>query len=293
MARRVKLLTGHRIPLVTIVGPTASGKSQLAVDLAEQYGGEIICADSRTVYKGMDIGTAKPSREERTRVAHWGLDLVGPGQKMTAALFQEYAYGAIEDIRRRGKIPFLVGGSGLYIDSILFDYTFNRSLDGARSAEDRKTYGVKKSSAVYTKHSTVDGQIIPDNSFIQSKVTTLGDIIVVGIATNRQVLRQRIVHRIEHMLHNGVVEESICLGSLYGWSHSAMTGNIYELLRGITMEDQRQISEVTQKAVIKDWGLAKRQMTWFQRNPYIAWGTPKDAREYISCMIDHRYDTIV
>ena len=96
-------------PLVVIVGPTASGKSGLAMKLAEQFGGEIICADSRTVYKGMDIGTAKPSAQDQARVKHWGLDLVEPNEPFSVADFQKYAYEKIADIRARGKIPFLVG----------------------------------------------------------------------------------------------------------------------------------------------------------------------------------------
>ena len=96
-------------PLVVIVGPTASGKSALAIDLAEQFGGEIICADSRTVYKGMDIGTAKPSAEDQARVPHYGLDLIEPGERFSAVDFKNYATEKIADIRERGKIPFLVG----------------------------------------------------------------------------------------------------------------------------------------------------------------------------------------
>jgi tRNA dimethylallyltransferase len=111
-------------PLVVIVGPTASGKSALAIELAEQFGGEIICADSRTVYKGMDIGTAKPSLEDQARVPHWGLDLVDPNEPFSVADFQTYAFEKIADVRSRGKIPFLVGGSGLYIDAVIFEFKF-------------------------------------------------------------------------------------------------------------------------------------------------------------------------
>src|SRR5215216_6778680 len=111
-------------PLITIVGPTASGKTSLAVELAEQFGGEIICADSRTVYRGMDIGTAKPSKADQKRVPHWGIDLVDPDQKFSAADFKVYANQKIKEIRARGHIPFLVGGTGLYVDAVIFDYQF-------------------------------------------------------------------------------------------------------------------------------------------------------------------------
>ena len=102
-----------QLPLVVIVGPTASGKTALAVRLASHYNGEIICADSRTVYKGMDIGTAKPTAEERALAPHWGLDLVEPNEGFSAADFKAYATATIDQIRARGAVPFLVGGTGL------------------------------------------------------------------------------------------------------------------------------------------------------------------------------------
>ena len=103
----------EKLPLVVIVGPTASGKTALAIKLAEQCGGEIICADSRTVYKEMDVGTAKPTAAEQHQVPHWGLDLVRPDQRFTAADFKLYAEQKIKEIRERGHIPFVVGGTGL------------------------------------------------------------------------------------------------------------------------------------------------------------------------------------
>ena len=108
------------LPLVVIVGPTASGKTALAIELAEQHNGEIICADSRTVYKYMDVGTAKPNQVEQARVPHWGIDLIEPGDYFSAADFKNYAVQKIEEIRGRGHIPFLTGGTGLYIDAVLF-----------------------------------------------------------------------------------------------------------------------------------------------------------------------------
>src|SRR5664279_2859392 len=104
----------NRPPLVVIVGPTASGKSSLATEVAKKFSGEIICADSRSVYKGMDIGTAKPSVEERQGVPHWGLDLVEPGEYFSVSDFKDYAVEKIKEIRSRNKTPFLVGGTGLY-----------------------------------------------------------------------------------------------------------------------------------------------------------------------------------
>src|SRR5581483_857278 len=110
--------------LVVILGPTASGKSDLAMKLAKKFAGEIIAADSRTVYRYMDIGTAKPSREEMLSVKHHLVDIIDPDHGLSAAEFKQLALKAIADIASRGKLPILVGGSGLYIDSVIFDYQF-------------------------------------------------------------------------------------------------------------------------------------------------------------------------
>ncbi len=110
--------------MITIVGPTASGKSALAMRLAEKYHGQIICADSRTIYRGMDIGTAKPSTADRKRVRHYLLDIVNPNQDFSVAKFKQQALEAIHRVEKDGYLPFLVGGSGMYVDAILFDYQF-------------------------------------------------------------------------------------------------------------------------------------------------------------------------
>jgi tRNA dimethylallyltransferase len=110
--------------LIAIVGPTASGKSRLAMRLAEQFDGEIICADSRTIYRGMDIGTAKPSPADRAKVPHHMLDICEPDQAYSAAEFAAAAARIIGEIRQRGRLPLLVGGSGLSVYSVIYHYQF-------------------------------------------------------------------------------------------------------------------------------------------------------------------------
>ena len=111
-------------PLIVLTGPTASGKTALSIGLAKAIGGEIISADSRAIYKGMDIGTAKPTIEEMNGVPHYGIDLVEPGERFTVADWTQYTETKIADIKTRGKVPIITGGTGLYIDALIYDYHF-------------------------------------------------------------------------------------------------------------------------------------------------------------------------
>ncbi len=284
-------------PLVVIVGPTASGKSALAIELAKQFNGEIICADSRTVYKGMDIGTAKPSREERAQVPHWGLDLVEPDQRFTAADFQRYAQQAMTDIRSRGHVPFVVGGTGLYVDGLLFDYEFGEDHDPERrhqlemlAVEELQEYCYKHNIQLPRNdqnHRQLVRAIEQESINEKRKSVPIQNTIVVGIATNREILRARIAVRIEQMLTHGVVEEAIKLGKKYGWEAPAMTSNIYPLIK-LHLEDQLTQAEIVDKNTTVDWQLAKRQMTWFRRNPYINWGRPEQIHDYVTAVLEQK-----
>lgn len=282
-------------PLIVIVGPTASGKTALAVDLAAEYGGEIICADSRTVYKGLDIGTAKPSASDVKRVPHWGIDLVEPSDIFTAADFKHYANEKIADIRRRGNVPFLVGGTGLYVDSVLFDYQFGAKSDEmkrrqleAMTLDELHLYCVKN-SIILPENSKNKRYVIRaieqkgiNNS---SKEEPISNCCIVGISTQRDVLRTRIENRAEQLLADGVVEEAKLLGEKYGWDSEAMTGNIYPLVRAYLKGDINE-GELKEKFVVLDWRLAKRQLTWLKRNHYIEWLDLHDARMRISKLLE-------
>lgn len=278
-------------PLIVIVGPTASGKTALAITLAERFNGEIICADSRTVYTHMNIGTAKPTASEQARVPHWGLDLVEPSQRFTAADFKSYATQKITEIRQRGHVPFLVGGTGLYIDGVVFDYQFGeQSNDVERARLEQLSIDALHN---YCNENNIE---LPENTHnkryviraIQQKsINTkrrdepVDNTIIVGIATDRTILRTRIEYRAEQLFQDGVVNEATVLGNRYGWNSEAMTGNIYPLVHRY-LRGGMSLAEAKEKFITLDWRLAKRQLTWLRRNPYIVWKALPEAEHYLS-----------
>lgn len=287
----------NELPLIVIVGPTASGKSSLAVDLAEKYNGEIICADSRTIYRGMEIATAKPSNDDQKRVPHWGIDLVNPDQHFSAAEFKNYAVEKIEQIRSRGHVPFLVGGTGLYIDSVILDYKFE-SKNTIDQRSDLQQLSVEQLQE-YCKNNNIK---MPENDknkrYLINSIerggatkrldnALIGNCIVVGITTDKSVLLKRIEQRIEQMIELGVIDEAEQLAKKYGWNNEAMTSNIYPLVyRLLNLQISRD--EFVKAAIVIDWHLAKRQLTWLKRNKFIQWFTLNDAAEFL----DKRLATI-
>jgi len=280
-----------KLPLVVIVGPTASGKTLLAVELAQQFDGEIICADSRTVYKGMDIGTAKPSAEEQQSIPHWGLDLVEPSERFTAADFKKYAEQKIDEIRSRGRVPFLVGGTGLYVDAVLFDYQFGGEVDSVYREELEKM--TVDELHAYCNNNNI---LLPENAknkryviraieqksiSVKGKTAPISNSIIVGIATDKEQLRTRIAKRTEQLFENGVVDEATTLGKKYSWNSEAMTGNIYRIVKSY-LEGEYTLDIAKEKNTTADWRLAKRQLTWLRRNEHIRWCSLTEAKMYVS-----------
>ena len=268
------------LPLIVIVGPTASGKSGVAIELAEQYNGEIICADSRTIFKGMDIGTAKPSKQDQARVPHWGLDIATPGEPFSAADFKKYAVQKIAEIRARGHVPFLVGGTGLYVDGVVFDYEFGPPANLEKRAEleqmtieDLHKYCIQNNITIPENDQNkryVIRAIEQKGISTKSSDTPINNCIIVGITTNSKQLRERIHYRIEQLFDDGVVEEAKMLGDTYGWESEAMTGNIYRFARAYVNNELTK-DEFISRSSTADWQLAKRQLTWLKRNKFIAW----------------------
>jgi tRNA dimethylallyltransferase len=286
-------------PLIVITGPTASGKSAIALELAERWGGEIICADSRTLYKYMDIGTAKPTKEEQRRVRHWGLDVVEPGQRFTVADFQHIAKAAIDNIRARGKIPFLVGGTGLYIDAVVLNYVFGPDVD-----KEHRNYLEKLSVDELISLHQKQQIPLPENGknkrylvrSIEKNNTSTSknqapneDTHVFAIRVEKDVLRTRIVKRIEQMFANNIVLETQQLVQRYGSENEAMTGNIYRIITQ-HIKGNIQKDEAMKLCIARDWQLAKRQLTWLKRHEYVRWAETRQARDEIEGIIQNYRD---
>jgi len=267
-------------PVVVIVGPTASGKTRVAISLAKKIRGEIICADSRTVYRHMNIGTAKPMPQEQQGVIHWGLDLTSPNERYNAAQFQAYARTKIQEIHARGNVPIVVGGTGLYVDALIFDYNFpthpsekQRSAFESMQTEELYLYCVKHNIELPEQNKNnrrLERATRTSTTSDQRSSPPKDTIIVVGIATNKQVIEQRIARRTEQMFDDGVVEEARMLGKKYGWNVEAMKSNVYRIIKTY-LDGTIDLRAAKEKNTITDRQLVKRQMTWFRRNPHIVW----------------------
>lgn len=285
-------------PLIIIIGPTAVGKSALGVELALQLDGEIISGDSVQVYKKLDIGSAKPTLEEQKGITHHLLDFLDPAEPFTVAQFQALTQELIPSIKAKGKVPIVVGGTGLYIRSILDDFTFPE--EGSPELKNKWLEYVKinGNNALHTKLQEVDSlsaeKLHPNDTFRivralevweltgkpLSEQRSYGDqeyspldeeIIYVGLTAPREMIYQRINQRCESMVKYGIIEEvaellkegySPKLKSLQsiGYRH------VNDYFRGLVTSSEmlRLMKRDTRR-------FAKRQLTWFRRDPRITW----------------------
>ena len=230
--------------VIVILGPTGSGKTSISIKLAKALNGEIISADSRAIYKGMDIGTAKPTKTEMQGIPHWGIDLVNPDERFTVADWKTYTEGKIKEIKARSKVPIIVGGTGLYIDALIYDYKF-KGPTGAKVGD-------------FEQKSCSD------------RTEIKGDYLLVGIKWDTPELRARLRARLDQMFCDDLYKETKNLVQKYGWDCGAMKSDIYEYAWKY-INGELSLEEAKEKCFYEDWHLAKRQLTWFKRNPAINW----------------------
>jgi tRNA dimethylallyltransferase len=274
-------MINESIPLIVILGPTGSGKTALATDLAIKYSGEIVCADSRTIYRHMSIGTAKPTAAEREAVLHHLLDIREPSEKLSVAEFKHLAEAAITEVAGRGNVPFLVGGSGLYIDSILYDYQFPAVSSDQRSKLNELPDEELKRQLEECDPEAYERVDLGNRRRVIRAIETAGvgrtkrsDVrphtLMLGLDLSKEVIRSRIERRVQEMLKEGLIDEIRYVGETYGWDSEAMTGIGYRAFKPVIL-DGESIEVGIQEFIKGDMQLVKKQLTWFKRNSSIHW----------------------
>ncbi len=281
--------------LVVIVGPTAVGKTALSLELAQAFNGEIISGDSMQVYRYMDIGTAKATKEERSLVPHYLIDIIDPDQDYSVAIFQEMATELITEINQRQRLPFIVGGTGLYIQSVTHSFQFSEAEQDYELREQlmrmAESEGVE---ALHERLRMIDpitaerlhpndvkrviraieiyqltGQTMAD--FQHRAQYSPYDIVMIGLTMDRQKLYERINQRVDLMIEAGLIEEvRWLLDQGYDPSLNSMQGLGYKevvpyLYGEITQE------QAVQEIKKRTRHFAKRQLSWFRRIPEVQW----------------------
>ena len=273
--------------LVAIVGPTGVGKSRLALHLAQTFNGEIVSADSRQVYRYMNIGTAKPIPQERALVPHHLVDIINPDEGFSLAQYQQLAYKAIEDIQRRNKLALLVGGSGLYVWSVVegwgvpqvpSDPEFRHSLErkaievgkdklyqelmqvdpvAAQRIDPRNVRRIIRALEVYRNTETPFSQL-------QYKQAPLFDILIMGLTADRAELYRRVDLRVDEMIKQGLVAEVKKLVDMgYDFNLPAMSGIGYKQI-GVFLRGELTLAAATQQIKFETHRFIRHQYSWFR-----------------------------
>jgi tRNA dimethylallyltransferase len=266
---------------LVVIGETASGKSDLAFKIASQFNGEIVCADASTIRRGMDIGTAKASLLDRNKIPHHLLDIVEVDEPFSVAQFQKLAKEVILDIKKRQKLPIIVGGSGLYIDSLIYNYNFlpkniaNQSRSDLNKLDlDQLTQIISQRklslNGVDTKNRRRLIRLIETNGQTVHSNQLLADYLIIGLKIDKKQLELRLRKRLDKMFRAGLEEEVRQLSQTYGWQNQALEAIGYrewqDYLSGLISKEQ-----LYEEIIKNSLHLAKKQRTWFKRNKDIIW----------------------
>ena len=280
-----KILKPKTRPLIVIVGQTASGKTDLAIKIARKHKGEIICADSRTIYKGMDIGTAKPSDEQRREIRHHLLDLIEPDQAYSASEFKDEAIECLKNIYSRDKLPIVVGGTGLYVDSLIYNFDFGKTpdpeyrsrlerLDIASLQKQVRKLGLKETDINF-KNKRHLIRALENGGLVRTRKPLNKNTLLLGVLTNKDKLRLRIRERNEKMIKMGLEKEVRFLAGKYGWEAPGLNSIAYKEWKGY-LAGTDNIDMVKENMFKNNWQYARRQKIWFKRDPNIRWFTSVD-----------------
>lgn len=286
-------------PLLAIVGPTASGKTSLSVLLAKRLGGEILSCDSMQIYRGMDVGTAKPTLEERCGIPHHLIDLIDADAPFSCADYVRTASQAINEVTARGKLPILCGGTGLYLDALLRGGNFEETETDPALREELLAYAAQYGNhALHERLSEIDPEsaaaihennvkrviraleIYRTTGMTKSEADRRSRIpdspyrsLVIGLHyPDRALLYQRIGQRVDQMLADGLEEETreLLLRGVFDKNSTAAQAIGYKELLGY-LRGEESLADATERLKIATRRYAKRQLTWFGARPYVHW----------------------
>ena len=283
--------------IVVIVGPTASGKTSLSIELAKKINGEIISADSMQIYKEMDIGTAKVTKDEMQGIKHYLIDFIKPDERYTVSDFKKDSLVAIQEILNNKKMPIIVGGTGLYVNSLIYEINFQEMNfdEEYRKMLMNEAEDEAKLEELWNKANDIDPEAMAKiskndkkriirvleiykatgkNKTEQEKNSRKKDLIydyyVFGINYDRDKLYERINYRVDKMIEAGLIDEVKKILSKYDKFPTAMQGLGYkEVVRYLEGEYSKE--EMIEKIKQETRRYAKRQMTWFRKNKDIIW----------------------
>ena len=282
--------------VIVICGPTASGKTALSIELAKKINGEIISCDSMQIYKYMDIGTAKPTLEEQKEVKHHLIDFVEPNQRYSVAEYKKDAEKSIEEILSKGKTPIIVGGTGLYVDSLIYGIEYPEiELDEEYRKQLEKEIEEKGLESLYNKAKEIDSKamekISPNDKKrimrvleiymatgktkteqeIESRTHEVKyDYKVFAIKMDREKLYERINQRVDMMIEKGLIEEVQNILKKYDKFPTAMQGLGYKEVVEY-LDGKKTKEEMIDKIKMQTRRYAKRQITWFKKNKQTIW----------------------
>jgi tRNA dimethylallyltransferase len=292
--------------VLVVVGPTASGKTSLGVELAKQLNGEIISADSMQIYRNMNIGTAKVTKEEMSGIPHYLIDCVQPNEEFSVAKFKEAALAAVELILSKRKLPIIVGGTGLYINSLTLPWDFQKKESSVILRQQlAKKAESEGRDALYEQLKAVDpvtaSQVHPNNINRVIRALEIHELtgkpksdfdletrnnelpyefIILGLNWDREILYERINRRVDIMIENGLVDEAKrLLGMGYDWKLTALKAIGYKELRPY-LEGESTLTEAITVLKRDSRHYAKRQMTWFRKDDRINWINMSEGLSY-------------
>ncbi len=291
--------------MLVLLGPTAVGKTRLSLELAEALGAEIISGDSMQVYRGMDIGTAKIAAAEMNGIPHHLIDIHDPREAYSVAEFQEQGARLIEEISERGKLPFIVGGTGLYIESLCYGFRFSEAVADEAFRKEQEAYAeAHGAEALHARLAAVDPASaerlhpndrrriiraleihhqtnipLSDSLAVQKKESPY-DLCLIGLTMDRQILYKRIEDRIDQMLAEGLVAEvQGLLEKGYGRSLVSMQGLGYKEIAAY-LEGETTLAEAVVLLKRDTRRFAKRQLSWFRHMKEIQWVDVLESRNF-------------